>query len=90
MGITSTNKIKEDQEIRSLNFPKDRIPFYSGDTAANFDKDVFKQYERYGSSVLNWCCRQIEKNNYLEEFTVSKELFKKTAISLGYIPKDDD
>lgn len=89
MGVVSTNKIREEQEDRLDYFPADRIPFYRSENAANDDKEVFKFYEKYGKSVIAWCCSRIEENNFLWKGSISKALFVKTAKSLGYYPEEE-
>ena len=88
MGVISAEKIREQQEERRRYFPQDRIPFYQSKNAVTSDIEIFYFYEKHGDEVAGWCSKQIADNNYLEKEAVTREVFIKTAKSLGYRPRD--
>ena len=85
MGI---EKIKEIQEKRIEKFPEDRIPFYSGGTAAQEDRKNMMSYQR-GEIGIQRLCRLIEKSNFLPEDSVSPEMMRNELRQIGYARVSD-
>lgn len=82
--------IRQEQAQRMERFPENRIPFYSSDAAANYDRYTFRHYmENYkekGFLEVVWACHEIEKSNYLPDGSIDPERFMLVAKSLGYDP----
>lgn len=88
--LTMKEEIRLEQAQRMERFPDGRIPFYSSETAANYDRYTFRHYMKYfkteGFREIIWACREIEKSNYLPAESVTPERFMTVAASLGYDP----
>lgn len=88
--MTMKQMIRLEQAQRMEHFPDSRIPFYSSETAANYDRFTFRHYMKYfkteGFREIIWACREIEKSNYLPAESVTPERFMTVAASLGYDP----
>lgn len=88
--LTMKQMIRLEQAQRMEHFPDSRIPFYSSETAANYDRFTFRHYMKYfkteGFKEILWACREIEKANYLPAESVTPERFMAVAASLGYDP----
>lgn len=82
--------IRQEQAKRMEQFPEDRIPFYSSEAAANYDRYTFRHYmenfKENGFSEVVWACRELERSNYLPDESISPERFMLVAKSLGYDP----
>ena len=88
--MTMKQMIRLEQAQRMEKFPDSRIPFYSSETAAVYDRFTFRKYmedfKSGGFRVLTNACREIEHNNYLPVGSISEERFLTVAKSLGYDP----
>lgn len=88
--MTMKQMIRLEQAQRMEKFPDGRIPFYSSEAAANYDRYTFRHYMKHfktdGFKEIIWACREIEKSNYLPAESVTPERFMLVAASLGYDP----